>query len=180
MKALIRLVATVTALVVTTAAGAPSLAQTPAVAATNDPHRVVFVCEHGSVKSLIAALYFNQRARQRGLPYTAVARGTSPEPAVPPTVQQGLRAAGFDVVHYVPQPFKTLDVNGASLVVSFDQDITQTVGGRVPELRWDNLPAVLANYTVGRDAILQRVDGLIEQLATAARTEAGRASALAN
>lgn len=79
--------------------GAPSLAQAPAVAATNDPHRVVFVCEHGSVKSLIATLYFNQRAQQRGLPYTAVARGTSPEPAVPAKVQQGLRAAGFDVVH---------------------------------------------------------------------------------
>jgi arsenate reductase (thioredoxin) len=158
--------------------GAPSFAQTPAAARTNAPHRIVFVCEHGSVKSLIATLYFNQRAQQRALPYTAVARGTSPEPTVPATVQQGLRAAGFDVVHYVPQPFKTSDVDGALLVVSFDQDTTKTVAGRVQELRWDNLPAVTANYAVGRDEILKRVDGLIERLATAAGPEgAGEAIA---
>jgi len=151
--------------------GAASLAQTPAAVPIKDPHRVVFVCEHGSVKSLIATLYFNQRAQQRGLPYTAVARGTSPEAAVPVTVQQRLRAAGFDVVRYVPQPFKTSDVDGARLVISFDQDTTKTVAGKAPELRWDNLPAVLANYTIGRDAIVKHVDALIEQLATAARAE---------
>jgi len=145
------------------------LAQTPAAAPTQDTHRVIFVCEHGSVKSLIATLYFNQRAQQRGLPYTAVARGTSPQAAVPVTVQQGLKAAGFDVVRYVPKPFKSSDVKGASLVVSFDQDITKTVDGKVQELRWDNLPAVLANYNLGRDEIVKRVDGLIEQLAAAAR-----------
>jgi arsenate reductase (thioredoxin) len=151
--------------------GAASLAQTPTAAPTKDPHRVVFVCEHGSVKSLIATLYFNQRAQQRGLPFIAVARGTSPEAAVPVTVQQGLKAAGFDVVRYVPQPFKTSDVDGASLVISFDQDTTKTVVGKVPELRWDNLPAVLANYTLGRDEIVKHVDALLEQLATVARTE---------
>src|SRR5581483_5479691 len=41
-------------------------AQTSMAAPAKDPHRVVFVCEHGSVKSLIATLYFNQRAQQRG------------------------------------------------------------------------------------------------------------------
>jgi hypothetical protein len=148
-----------------------SNAQTPATAPTNTPHRVVFVCEHGSVKSLIASMYFNQRAQQRGLPYTAISRGITPDAAVPATVQQGLQAAGFDVVHFVPQPFKTSDVDGASLVVSFDQDTTKTVAGKVQELRWDNLPGVLAHYSVGKDAIVKQVDTLIEQLATAAQTE---------
>ena len=152
----------------------PSSAQTSTTTPTSDPRRVVFVCEHGSVKSLIATLYFNQRAQQRGLPYTAVARGTSPEPAVPPAVQQGLRADGFDVVHYVPQPFKASDVDGVLLVVSFDQDVTNTVAGRSQQLSWDNLPAVAANYAVARDEILERVDRLIEHLASAARAERSR------
>jgi len=117
-------------------------------------------------------LYFNQRAQQRGLAYTAVARGTSPEAAVPATVQQGLEVAGFDVVRYVPQPFKTSDVDGAFLVISFDQDTTKTVAGKVPEVRWDNLPAVLANYTLGRDEIVKHVDALIEQLAAAGSARA--------
>lgn len=134
----------------------------------DDPHRVVFVCEHGSVKSLIATLYFNQRARERGLRYTAVARGSSPEASVPATVQQGLRSAGFDVAHYVPKRLQPSDVDGASLVVSFDQNLSATLAGRVEELRWDNLPAVLANYELGRDEILKRVDALLGQLARAA------------
>lgn len=142
---------------------------TPARAAApvDDSHRVVFVCEHGSVKSLIASLYFNRQARERGLPYTAVARGTTPDAAVPIPVREGLRSAGFDVTQYVPQPFKVSDVDGASLVVSFDQEITQTVAGKAQLLRWDNLPGVLADYLRGRDAILAHVDALLDQLATA-------------
>ena len=60
-----------------------ALAQAPAARGPHEPGRVVFVCEHGSVKSLIASLYFNQRAQQRGLPFKAVARGTAPDSAVP-------------------------------------------------------------------------------------------------
>jgi protein-tyrosine-phosphatase len=147
----------------------PGWPTTTPAAPGSDPHRVVFVCEHGSVKSLVATLYFNQRAQLRGLRYTAVARGTSPQAAVPASVQLALRADGFDVDHYVPQPFSTKDVDKASLVVSFDQDTTNTVAGRVSELRWDNLPSVLADYMRGRDEILERVDGLIEELMEASR-----------
>jgi arsenate reductase len=149
--------------------GDASLAQMPAAASGSDPHRIVFVCEHGSVKSLVAALYFNQRAQLRGLRYTAVARGTSPQANVPASVQLALRADGFDVDRYVPQAFSTTDLDKASLVVSFDQDTTNTVAGRVRELRWDNSPSVLADYVLGRDEILKRVDGLIEALMAAAR-----------
>lgn len=39
-----------------------------APAADDAPMRqVAFVCEHGNVKSLMAATYFNQQAAQRGL-----------------------------------------------------------------------------------------------------------------
>jgi hypothetical protein len=56
-------------------------------------------------------------------------------------------------------------VEGASLVVSFDQDIARIVGKRVRHLKCDNLPAVLADYARGRDAIVEHVDSLIEALA---------------
>ena len=41
--------------------------------------KVVFVCEHGNVKSLMAASCFNQLAEQRGLPFRAVSRGVAPD-----------------------------------------------------------------------------------------------------
>jgi arsenate reductase len=37
--------------------------------------KVVFVCEHGAAKSVIAAAYFNKLAKERNLPYEAVCRG---------------------------------------------------------------------------------------------------------
>jgi len=131
--------------------------------------RIVFVCEHGSVKSLIAATYFNQSAKARGLDFAAVARGTAPELTVPRIVQDRLKADGTSVSGFVPQLFRSVDLDGASLVVSFDQDIAPIVAGRVPLLHWDNLPGVLADYPRGRDAIVKKVDALLEGLKKDAR-----------
>lgn len=126
--------------------------------------RIVFVCEHGSVKSLIAASYFNRAAKRRGISLAAVARGTAPQPTVPRVVQQGLSADGVTVSDFTPQLFGPADLDDAVLIVSFDQDIATAVGGRVPLQHWDNLPSVLANYRQGRQAIVTRVDRLLERL----------------
>ncbi len=130
-----------------------------------EPTHVVFVCEHGSVKSLIAMEYFNRSVQERGLAYRAVARGTAPEPTVPEPVREGLRNVGFDVSHFVPRLFDASDVEEASLVVSFDQDIAKIVGGKARHLAWDNLPGVLTDYARGRDEIVRHVDDLIDELA---------------
>ena len=144
-----------------TQADAQSVAATPA----RQPTDVVFVCEHGSVKSLVAMEHFNRKAKERGIPYRAVARGTAPGPAVPEVVRDGLQADGFDLSGFVPQLLSASDVNSVALVVSFDDDITKTVGGGTRYLKWDGLPGVLADYPRGRDAIVRQVDTLIETLA---------------
>jgi len=148
--------------------GAQMPAQGLAASSPRESARVVFVCEHGSVKSLIAMAYFNRSAQERGLPYRAVARGTAPEPIVPGPVREGLRTAGFDVSEFVPQLFKASDVDDASFVVSFDQDIAQVVGGRARHVRWDKLPGVLTDYVRGRDEIVRHVDALLDELARGA------------
>jgi len=122
------------------------------------------VCEHGSVKSLVASVYFNRRARERGLPYRAVARGITPDPTVPPAVREGLKADGFQTSDFVPKLFEASDASEAALVVSFDQDITKIVDGRARYQKWDDLPGVLADYPRGRDAIVRQVDALIGEL----------------
>src|SRR6266436_3472009 len=148
--------------------GAQAPAQGAEVSGSSESTRVVFVCEHGSVKSLIATAYFNRRAQERGLAYRAVARGSAPEPIVPGPVREGLRTDGFDVSDFVPQLFEASDVDDAFLVVSFDQDIAKTVGGRARHFRWDNLPGVLTDYAGGRDAIVRHVDELIDEAARSA------------
>lgn len=126
---------------------------------------VVFVCEHGSVKSLVAMEHFNRKAQARGLPYRAVARGIAPARTVPKAVQTGLHADGFETSGFAPRPLRASDVDRAVVVVSFDQDIIAIVAGRSRHLAWDNLPAVLTDYSRGRNAILARIDVLIDELA---------------
>lgn len=45
---------------------------------------VLFVCEHGSAKSVVAAAHFNRLAEQRGLPFHAISRGTAPDEEMAP------------------------------------------------------------------------------------------------
>jgi len=148
--------------------GAQALAQGIAANSLREPVQVVFVCEHGSVKSLVAMEYFNRSAQKRGLAYRAIARGTAPEPTVPSSVREGLRTAGFDVSHFVPRLFEASDVADALLVVSFDQDIAKIVGGKARHVAWDNLPGVLADYARGRDEIVRHIDELVDELARSA------------
>jgi len=60
------------------------------------PATVVFVCEHGAAKSLIATLYFNQLAAERGLAARAAFRGVDPQDAL------SVRAAAASASAQVP------------------------------------------------------------------------------
>lgn len=130
-----------------------------------EPAHIVFVCEHGSVKSLVAMEYFNRRAKERGVPFRAVARGPTPEQTVPHAVRDGLRSDGFDVSAFEPRKFEASDVAHAALIVSFDQDLARIVVAQRRYLKWDDLPRVLTDYTRGKDEIVRHVDALIDELA---------------
>ena len=76
--------------------------------------QVVFVCEHGAAKSILAATYFNQLAERSGLPVRAVARGTAPEAEVPRAVVEGLKRDGFAPCTLIPAaPSGTTNVSYA-------------------------------------------------------------------
>ena len=55
-----------------------------------DKKTIIFVCEHGSAKSVIAAAHFNDLAKTNGIPYIATARGINPDKEIPPYVRTGL------------------------------------------------------------------------------------------
>ena len=76
---------------------------------TAQDKQVLFVCEHGNVKSLMAMSYFNRLAEERGLPYRAVSRGTAPDSTtVPPKIVEGLKKDGFDVSGFHPVSYTHL------------------------------------------------------------------------
>ena len=151
-------------------AAAAAKAQQPRVAASRDSPTIVFVCEHGTVKSVLALAYFEQFARAKGLPFRAVSRGTAPDPSLPAFMIAGLRRDGLAIGEFRPTRFSERDLVSAIGVVSFDQpSVASVVAGRVPIVAWDRLPSVTANYEVARDSIKQRVAALVDSLARVSR-----------
>ena len=138
--------------------------------AVSDSQTVVFVCEHGTVKSVVALAYFRQLAQERGLNIRAISRGTAPDSAVPARVREGLRLDGLPLGSFTPAEFTLADLVSAITVVSFDQPkVADIVAGRVPTAQWDGLPAVSENYRIARDSIRSRVARLVDSLDRARR-----------
>src|SRR5262249_32093079 len=134
--------ALVCALSVLAACGAPTSVRPAADAAP-----VLLVCEHGSVKSLIAASLFNQAAAARGLPFRAVSRGVTPDAAVPEKIAAELGGEGFDVKNFKPARVSATDVSNASRVVAIGVDVSPFTGAAlVPVEHWDDVPAASADY----------------------------------
>ena len=124
--------------------------------------KVLFVCLHGSAKSLIAAEYFNRLAAARGLGARATSAGTEPDDVIPPRVAQGLRDDGIDVGGRRPRRPTPADVEGAAVVVTFGCDLGELASRASRIERWDDVPAVSENFKRARDVIVARVAGLLE------------------
>ncbi len=123
---------------------------------------VLFVCLHGSAKSLIAAEQFNRLAAARGLTARAVSAGTEPDDAIPPRVTQGLRADGIDVEGRRPRRPTQADVDGSAIVVTFACDLGDLASRASRVERWDDVPAVSEDFKRARDVIVARVTALLE------------------
>ena len=125
---------------------------------------VLFVCEHGTVKSLLAKLLFDEYAAEVGLQMQSVSRGTRADSAVPPWMQARLATDNFALGSWRPQTLGPQDLATASLVVSFDVPLAATATARAPRTRWDGLPSVSTQYVDGREAIRVRIRQLVDSL----------------
>jgi protein-tyrosine-phosphatase len=129
---------------------------------------IVFVCEHGAAKSVLAATYFNQLAARSGrLSLHALARGVSPDSEIPPRVAQGLAREGLEPCISTPIALAAEDLVNASLVVTFDQpQVTALVPRPATVIPWNDLPPVSEDFDMARSAILARVQALVTELDT--------------
>ena len=126
---------------------------------------VLFVCQHGNVKSLIAAALFNQAVQNRGLSIRASARGIRPEPAVPADIVRELEKDGLDVSQFTPQALTQSDISRAQRVIAIGVDLTkfQTAAPEVIE-DWTDIPAASIDYAASRAALLRHIDSLLAHL----------------
>lgn len=130
---------------------------------------VVFVCEHGAAKSVVAAAHFNHLARERGLRMHAVARGTVPDERLAPVAVDGLVADGLKAPEGRPQLVRREELAAARRAVALGCDLSRVAPTGVRVDRWDEIPPMSADYAAARGAIVKRVRALLEELEGAKR-----------
>ncbi|HUE97651.1 MAG TPA: hypothetical protein VMN99_00270 [Anaerolineales bacterium] len=123
---------------------------------------IVFVCEHGAAKSVVAAAYFNQFATQKGLGLRAVARGTNPDNELSPHAVKGLTEDGLRVAESAPQKLTQIDIQSAQRVVTFCELPAEYLQPAILE-RWDHIPPISENYEKARDAMIERIRQMLNR-----------------
>jgi protein-tyrosine-phosphatase len=126
---------------------------------------ILFLCPHNAAKSVLAAAYFDQLARERGLDYRATSAGTSPDAAPSPAVVAMLRDEGIDVAGHRPRHLTTEDLISAHRVISLGCDPDDLAGGNARVERWDDVPPPSQDLGASRAAIQRRLDALVDELA---------------
>jgi protein-tyrosine-phosphatase len=127
---------------------------------------VLFVCEHGAAKSVVAAAHFNQMARRRGVNAFAASRGVVPDPELHPAARAGLEAEALsgDVT---PTALLEDNVRMATRIVTFGVTLPIAAPAATRVEDWSDVPAVSAGYDAARDAIVARVSALIDDMLAA-------------
>jgi chromate transporter len=126
----------------------------------NQNSTIVFVCEHGAAKSIVAAAYFNKLAAESGLTLRAVARGTHPDQILSLQAIQGLREDCLAPVESIPQKLSLAEVETAARVIAFC-DLPQEYQKKARVDYWAGVPAVSEDYSLARDVILEKLYGLL-------------------
>ena len=124
---------------------------------------IVFVCEHGAAKSVIATAYFNKLAAERGLPVRATFRGTAPQDDLSARAVEGLRADGVTVPAGKPTAVDENDITHASHIFAIGCTLPDKarVSGKAAD--WSDVPDD-QGYGPMRDAIVRHVMQLLDQL----------------
>ena len=117
---------------------------------------IVFVCQHGAAKSIIAAAYFNLLAEEMGLNLRAIARGTDPDPELSPLTLKGLSEEGLTPTESSPRKLTEAEIESAQKVVAFCE-LPNEYRQQARVERWDDVPLVSENYEKARDVIIERV-----------------------
>jgi arsenate reductase (thioredoxin) len=124
---------------------------------------VIFICDHGAYKSVVAAAAFNKMAKEQGLNVHAIARGIAPAKEIAPNALNGLKQDSFSEITSTPQKLSNEELTKATYVVTF---CSLPVGYHepVPFEEWSKIPLINGYYPDFRDSVLPYVKLLINNL----------------
>jgi arsenate reductase (thioredoxin) len=125
--------------------------------------KIIFVCEHGAAKSVIAATYFNKMAKERNLNYTAECRGTDPDSVVSKGAQEGLTRDKVFVSDTKPQRLTATDMANVERIILFTK-LPSDLKTTIKTENWSAIPNLDSDYEKRRDAIVSKINELLDAL----------------
>jgi len=125
---------------------------------------IVFVCEHGAAKSVVATAYFNKLAAERGLPYRAIFRGTAPQDDLSVRAVAGLKADGVAIPDGKPAAIGDGDIASATHIFAIGCALPAKAQQSGKAADWSDVPDD-QGYGPMRDAIVRHVRQLLDDLA---------------
>jgi len=125
--------------------------------------RIMFVCEHGAAKSLIAAAYFNKLAAERGLPDRAMFRGADPQEAISNRAVEGLRADGIAIPNGNPTGIGAADVTQVTHIFAIGCVLPKVAAASGKASDWSDVPDD-KGYGPMRDAIVAHVRVVLDEI----------------
>jgi protein-tyrosine-phosphatase len=146
-------------------AGSLALAAAP-VPSHDQPTRVLFVCQFGSVKSPIARELLRRKAAAGSSRLVVESRGITPEAHLPQPIAERLASEGLDPAREPLRKLEQADLDWADVVVVFNP-LPAGLSARQSAGRWHDwtdLGSIVGNYQSTRPDLDARIAALFEQL----------------
>jgi arsenate reductase (thioredoxin) len=126
--------------------------------------KILFLCPHNAAKSVLAAAYAKQLAKERGLELTVDTAGTEPSEQVLSVVADFLKQQGMEWAA-TPRKVHREDVTTATHIVSMGCSLDDLpLQGETVE-QWDDVPPVSQNFEKAWAEIQSKVEMLLKQVA---------------
>jgi arsenate reductase (thioredoxin) len=115
---------------------------------------VVFVCEHGAGRSVIASRYFERLAREQGVHVNVSYRGISPDPSIGEVVKEELIKDGFHFADEKPVALSQQDIKDSDFVVTLDCSLPSGLDAADAKvLAYTGIPPPGNNFLIARDSL---------------------------
>lgn len=125
--------------------------------------RILFVCQYGTAKSVIAREFFRKRALRRGITVQAVSRGITIEDHISEGLRRNLAADGINPNVEAIQVLAPLDWQSADVVIAFNPLPPGLLHADIRD--WSDLPSMNERYKKSRAILKRRIDKLLDEVA---------------
>ena len=125
---------------------------------------VLFVCEHGAAKSVLAAELLQRRISELDLPIEINAAGIDPSEAIPDSVVGLLPERAWELRTRRPRRVTEQDVDAATITITFNVAEATLPASPAARLAWDDVPPVSEDPIAARAAIERHIEQLVERL----------------